>query len=88
MLSPEQAELCRQAIDRLKQRPGGLNKLAKDLGITRQATSLWAQHGYLPKDHGRLKEIKKLTGIALYELRPDVYDPPPEPPKSNGKTKR
>lgn len=40
--------------------------------ICKQAVSRWTR---VPSE--RVREVSALTGIPAYELRPDMYDPPP-----------
>lgn len=48
-------------------RVGGA-KLAKALGLTRQAVYQWQ---LVPPQH--VIEVEKLTGVSRHELRPDIY---------------
>ena len=42
--------------------------MAKSLGVTRAAISAWRE---IPMT--RVKEVSKLTGIPIQELRPDIF---------------
>jgi DNA-binding transcriptional regulator YdaS (Cro superfamily) len=48
---------------------GGIAELARQLGVTRQAVSLWDK---IPLKH--LRAVSKMTGIPRQQLRPDLYD--------------
>jgi DNA-binding transcriptional regulator YdaS (Cro superfamily) len=47
---------------------GGINALARKLGISGQAVQQWRR---VPAD--RVKEIERLTGVARAQLRPDLF---------------
>jgi hypothetical protein len=47
---------------------GGIAELARQLGVTRQAVSLWDK---IPLKH--LRAVSKMTGIPQQQLRPDLY---------------
>lgn len=48
---------------------GSQTKLAKQLGVTRQAVSKWR---HVPLKYVRL--ISQFTGLSPAVLRPDIYD--------------
>lgn len=48
---------------------GSMAELARQLGLTRQAVSIWEK---VPLKH--LKAVSKMTGISRQQLRPDLYD--------------
>jgi hypothetical protein len=48
---------------------GGIAEMARQLGVTRQAVSLWDK---IPLKH--LRAVSKMTGIPRQQLRPDLYD--------------
>jgi hypothetical protein len=48
---------------------GGLLELTEQLGIDRSAPYHWTQ---IPQNH--VREVHRLTGIPLHELRPDLYE--------------
>ena len=60
-----------QAIDTY----GGAAALARRLGISRNAISLWRQNGRVPQS--RIDEVERLTGISRHDLRPDIFGPAP-----------
>lgn len=51
---------------------GGPLKLGKALGLKHSSVCCWTR---VPAPH--VRSVSKLTGIALHDLRPDLYDPPP-----------
>lgn len=55
---------------------GGTIKLAAHLGITRQAVEQWT---CVPAE--RVLAVERFTGVSRYQLRPDIYGPPPTTPK-------
>ena len=66
----------RKAIETI----GSGNRLAKELGIARQAITQWSR---IPAD--RVIEIERLTGIPREELRPDLHPERPPKLKSGGR---
>jgi DNA-binding transcriptional regulator YdaS (Cro superfamily) len=66
------------AIAEAISKAGGPTKLGRALGITRQAVEQWKGR-VVPPEH--VLAIEKLTGVTRYELRPDIYGPPPTNPK-------
>jgi len=57
---------------------GGATKLARALGLSRQAVEQWKGR-VVPPEH--VLDIERLTGVSRYELRPDIYGAPPTNPK-------
>lgn len=55
----------------IRARRGLLAKLARDLGITSAAVSMWDR---VPAE--RLPEVEASTGIPRHVLRPDICLPP------------
>lgn len=49
-----------------------ISAIAKSCGISRQAVSLWK---IVPTNH--IFTVKRLTGLPLHEIRPDLYGPLP-----------
>lgn len=49
------------------------SKLAKALGISRQAVEQWKA---VPPE--RVLAVERITGFSRYEQRPDIYGPAPE----------
>jgi hypothetical protein len=47
---------------------GGQTKLAKELGVTRQAISKWR---HVPLKY--VRRVSQFTGLSLAVLRPDIY---------------
>jgi DNA-binding transcriptional regulator YdaS (Cro superfamily) len=52
----------------IRQQKGLQSKLARHLGVTRQAISDWP---VVPID--RLRDVEKFTGIPREKLRPDIF---------------
>jgi DNA-binding transcriptional regulator YdaS (Cro superfamily) len=50
------------------EKAGGVSRLARRLGITRQAVSIWRQ---VPAWH--VPRVSAITSIAPNKLRPDIY---------------
>lgn len=57
--------------DRAVRLAGGVSKLATALGVTRSAVSQWDA---VPME--RVYEVARLTGVPVYELRPDIIPAP------------
>lgn len=49
-------------------RRGAKSDLAKELGLTRAAVTLWR---HVPIKH--LREVERITGIQRAKLRPDIF---------------
>jgi DNA-binding transcriptional regulator YdaS (Cro superfamily) len=58
----------KRALRRAIAAAGGLDRIAKPLGITMQAVSAWQEVPPL-----RVLAVEKITGISRHELRPDLY---------------
>lgn len=58
------------STERAKQVAGGTTALACELGISKQAVSMWKK---IPAE--RVIAIEAATGIPREELRPDLYPP-------------
>lgn len=56
------------ALERAIKSAGGVGLLAKSLGITPQAVSLWTEVPPL-----RVLAVENVSGIPRHELRPDLY---------------
>ena len=52
---------------------GGMQHVAKALGISYQAVQKWRARGHPPAK--RCLDIEKLTGVSRHDLRPDIYGP-------------
>ena len=50
---------------------GGVQKLAKNIGVTYQAIQLWESRGKVPAE--RVLDLERVTGICRTEFRPDIY---------------
>jgi len=62
--------LTKQAV----QIAGGNQAVADRIGTTRQAVYEWAA---VPAKH--VLVLEEMSGVSRYELRPDIYGPPPNP---------
>lgn len=60
---------CKKAMEAA----GGFRALALALGITPQATNAWQ---IVPVE--RCPDVEEITGISVFELRPDFFRSPPE----------
>ena len=58
-------------LQKIRETLGMQSKLAKHLGVTRQAISDWP---VVPIN--RLQEVEEFTGIDRAMLRPDIFDRP------------
>ncbi|MEO8714398.1 MAG: YdaS family helix-turn-helix protein [Acetobacteraceae bacterium] len=58
-------------LDRVYLASGGRRALARHLGIRMESTFSW-----LRVPPARALAIEKLTGIPVYELRPDIFPQP------------
>ena len=58
----------RAAVNDAKQAVGGGSKLARALGLTRQAVYQWDS---IPSD--RVLRVEEVTGVPRHRLRPDLY---------------
>jgi DNA-binding transcriptional regulator YdaS (Cro superfamily) len=59
------------SLDITIKRVGSIKALAEISGVTPQGVSQWTD---IPLT--RVREISAKTGIPLYELRPDFWEPP------------
>lgn len=55
----------------LRRQRGTLSRVARGLGITVQAVSLWDR---VPAE--RVPDVERITGIPRHELRPDLWPKP------------
>lgn len=49
--------------------------LAATLGINKSTLSRWEDRQLVPVV--RVLDVERVTGISRYQLRPDIYGPPP-----------
>jgi DNA-binding transcriptional regulator YdaS (Cro superfamily) len=56
------------------EKAGGARVVSRHIGLTRQAVSKWQ---IIPARHVLL--VERLSGVSRYDLRPDVFGPPPDP---------
>jgi DNA-binding transcriptional regulator YdaS (Cro superfamily) len=64
----KQARKISRGLLEIRAKKGLQSRLAKHLGVTRQAISDWPA---VPID--RLKEVEKFTGVPREKLRPDIF---------------
>ena len=69
MMNSTPAQALKRAITNIKT----ATALASEIGVTSQAISQWDQ---VPAE--RVLAVERATGVSRYELRPDIYGPPPE----------
>lgn len=58
----------RQCVEVAKEAAGGGSRLARALGLTRQAVYQWDS---IPPDH--VLRVEEITGVPRSRLRPDLY---------------
>jgi len=61
-----------RAVDEAVRRVGSKGRLAKRLGISRQAVDQWEK---VPAE--RVLALESISGVSRYQLRPDIYGPGP-----------
>lgn len=66
--------MANELMKPIRDQRGLLAKVAKDLGMSRAAVSLWDR---VPAE--RLPEVEASTGIPRHILRPDICQAPEEP---------
>jgi DNA-binding transcriptional regulator YdaS (Cro superfamily) len=52
-------------------------EIADALGVNSEVVRLW-RHGHRRISAERAVDLSKVTGIPLYQLRPDLWNPPPQ----------
>jgi DNA-binding transcriptional regulator YdaS (Cro superfamily) len=62
-------------IERAIEAGGGVNALARALGIHHVSVIRWRHRGRIPAE--RVRQVSQITGIPAHELRPDLFDAPP-----------
>ena len=62
-------------MDIIRGQRGLMAKVARELKISRGAVAMWHE---IPPKH--VPEVASITGIPRYELRPDLWEPPCQPP--------
>ena len=55
-------------------RHGNITRLARAVGVTRQAVSSWLEVGNVPPRH--VLKVEQMTGIPRHQLNPEIYPPP------------
>lgn len=60
------------AVDEAVRRVGSKGRVAKRLGISRQAVDQWEK---VPAE--RVLALESISGVSRYQLRPDIYGPGP-----------
>jgi DNA-binding transcriptional regulator YdaS (Cro superfamily) len=61
-------------VDRVIEKAGGVNALARTLGFHHTSIIDWRRAGQIPAK--RALRVHQITGIPLHELRPDVFPAP------------
>lgn len=61
-------------------------ELGTMLGVSAELVRLW-RHGRRPISAKRAVDMSKVTGIPLHELRPDLWEPPGDPPRASPNAK-
>ena len=56
----------------IKIRLYGVNKLARDLGVTKQAVSRWLSTRKIPAE--RVPDVARLVQVPRAQLRPDIFE--------------
>lgn len=56
----------------IKLRMYGVNRLARDLGVTKQAVSRWLATRKIPAE--RVPDVARLVGLSRAQIRPDIFD--------------
>lgn len=67
------------ALEAILSQRGAVTRIATALGISTAAVSQWRR---VPED--RVAEVARALGVPPAEVRPDIADPPPEPPRREG----
>jgi len=57
-------------VSRAIKQGGGSRRLAKELGVSRQAVEAWRDRG-CPAN--KVLRVEALTGVSRHVLRPDLY---------------
>jgi len=56
----------------IKIRLYGVNRLARDLGVTKQAVSRWLATRKVPAE--RVPEVARLVQVPRAQIRPDIFE--------------
>lgn len=72
--------IMKSAIERAIDIAGGVNALAREVGVKQPSVSRWKKVGVVGVDH--VPDVAALTGIPTYELRPDKPKLFPKPKRS------
>jgi hypothetical protein len=67
----------------LREQPGLLGKIAREIGLQRQATSKWVR---VPSAH--VLNVARISGISVHRLRPDLYPEDWQQPRGPAKARR
>ena len=73
-----------KAVDEAVRRLGSRNAVAKRLGITSQAIAQWHPKRGPKVEH--VPALEEMSGVPRYEIRPDIYERPPEPSRAKART--
>jgi DNA-binding transcriptional regulator YdaS (Cro superfamily) len=71
------AATSRKALQRAIEAAGGQAALAAAIGVRQSHISFWLHKSKTGIPAERVGDIEKVTGVARYELRPDLFAPPP-----------
>ena len=63
------------AIERAIEAAGSASELARRLNVVPMTVTQWKRRGQIPAE--RCLDVETATGISRYDLRPDVFGPPP-----------
>jgi DNA-binding transcriptional regulator YdaS (Cro superfamily) len=58
-------------------RPGLVAELAAELGVATSSVCQWD-----PVPPHRVPEVARILGVGRHQIRPDLWDPPPRPPRA------
>lgn len=62
--------MANEAFDRAVAAVGSISELARRLGVSKQAISMWGVRD-IPIE--RVADVERITGIPRAELRPDIF---------------
>jgi DNA-binding transcriptional regulator YdaS (Cro superfamily) len=65
---------AQDALQRAIDAVGTVTALAREVGVTPPAVHHWLSRRRVP--HGRARDVSRVTGVPLAELRPDIWESP------------